>query len=408
MNIYVTGLGIISGIGIHVPETVLSLLACESGIGKLTLFESAHKDIPVSEVKLDNTGLYEMFELPADRTFSRTTLLGMAAVGEALDDAGIEENSRKDTVLISATSVGGMDQSEQYYRQMKADDRKTHLRQIISHDCADSTNQIVARYGLSSFSTTISTACSSAANAIIYGARLIKQGLAEKVVAGGTDALTLFTLNGFHSLMILDTASCRPFDDSRNGLNLGEGAGYIVMESEQSLMKSGQIPYCRLSGYGNANDAFHQTASSPEGNGPFLSMSKALFQSGLSFEDIDYINVHGTGTPNNDLSEGRAMERLFGGLVPAFSSTKAFTGHTLGAACGIEAVLSVLSIRYGWIYPNLNFSKPMHELSIIPQKEFLTGPVKHVLSNSFGFGGNCASLIFSKNKFPQTKKVVSA
>jgi 3-oxoacyl-[acyl-carrier-protein] synthase-1 len=334
--------------------------------------------------------------LPDDQILSRTSLLGMKAVGEALADAGITEDEKKTTALISSTSTGGMDLSEGFYRRMKAG-RKARLRYIVSHDCGDSTEQIVSHYGLSHLCTTVSTACSSAANAIMFGARLIRQGLADRAVAGGTDALTLFTLNGFRSLMILDSAPCRPFDNTRAGLNLGEGAGYVVLESEQSAIQSGRTPYCRLAGYGNANDAYHQTASSPEGNGPFAAMSKALASAGLSPDAIDYINAHGTGTPNNDLSEGRAMTRLFGNNLPAFSSTKAYTGHTLGATGGIEAVLSALAIRNGWVYPNLHFSQSMDELPVTPQTQLLTGvSLNHVLSNSFGFGGNCAALVFSK------------
>ena len=152
-----------------------------------------------------------------------------------------------------------------------------------------------------------------------------------------------------------------------------------------------------LTGYGNACDAFHQTASSPEGNGAYLAMKKAIEASGISLEEIDYINVHGTGTQNNDLSEGKAMERIFGTKVPPFSSTKAFTGHTLGAAGGIEAVLSVLAIKHGLIYPNLNFIQPMKELPFKPVTQLMTHVnLRNVLSNSFGFGGNNTALIISK------------
>ena len=395
--IYITGLGIISGIGADVTETLMAIRQGRVGVGRLTLFESAHKDsVSVSEVKYGNVELSRMIGLPEHQTISRTALLGMKAVGEALSDAGIEGEERTHTALVSSTSTGGMDLSEGFYCAMKTG-RKARLRHIVSHDCGDSAERIAVHYGLKHLCTTVSTACSSAANAIMFGARLIRQGLADRVVAGGTDALTLFTLNGFRSLMILDPAPCRAFDDTRAGLNLGEGAGYIVLENEQSLIQSGRTPYCCLTGYGNANDAYHQTASSPEGNGPYAAMSTALSASGLSPDNIDYVNAHGTGTPNNDLSEGRAMVRLFGDRMPMFSSTKAFTGHTLGAAGGIEAAFSVLAIRQGLVYPNLNFTQPMKELPIIPQTNLLTDvPINHVLSNSFGFGGNCTALVFSR------------
>jgi 3-oxoacyl-[acyl-carrier-protein] synthase-1 len=216
----------------------------------------------------------------------------------------------------------------------------------------------------------------------------------DRVLAGGTDALSKFTLNGFNTLMILDKQPCRPFDKSRMGLNLGEGAAFLVLESEKTLQ--GRTPLCELSGFANANDAYHQTASSPDGFGPYLSMSLAIESCNLKPGDIDYINAHGTGTDNNDLTEGIAIERIFGKKVPYVSSTKPFTGHTLGAAGAVEAVISVLSITHNTIFPNLNFREKMDELHFEPLKETVTGiRLQHVLSNSFGFGGNDSTLIFS-------------
>lgn len=221
---------------------------------------------------------------------------------------------------------------------------------------------------------------------------MIRQGMLDVVIAGGTDALCKFTLNGFASLQILDKAPCRPFDATRSGLNLGEGAGYLVLQSEASLHKT---PYCLLSGYANANDAFHQTASSSDGTGAYLAMKKALEKAALQPEEVGYINAHGTGTSNNDLSESAAFLRLFGEKVPPFSSTKPFTGHTLGAAGGIEAVLSVVSLSKGIIYPNLNFSRPIPETRLTPVTEYREGKeIRAALSNSFGFGGNNSSLVF--------------
>jgi 3-oxoacyl-[acyl-carrier-protein] synthase-1 len=214
------------------------------------------------------------------------------------------------------------------------------------------------------------------------------------VVAGGVDALCKFTLNGFASLKILDNAACRPLDESRAGLNLGEGAGYIVLERKTD---DAPTPYCRLAGYANVCEAFHQTASSPEGHGPFEAMRQALEIAGIAPEAVDYINFHGTGTPNNDLAEGNAVKRLFAKKTPFLSSTKAFTGHTLGAAGGIEAVLSVLSVKHGLLYPNLNYTLPIAEHGLTPVTAFRQGAgIKVVLSNSFGFGGNDSSLLFSK------------
>src|SRR5690606_23819246 len=206
-----------------------------------------------------------------------------------------------------------------------------------------------------------------------------------------------FTLNGFNTLMIVDQHYCQPFDENRRGLNLGEGAGYIVLVSEKVAATLKNAPVCTLSGYCNANDAYHQTASSPDGTGSYLAMKGALQQSGLQPGQIDYINLHGTGTQNNDIAEGTAIKILFEGHYPPMSSTKAFTGHTLGASGGIEAVFSMLAIQYGLIYPNLRLETPMEALPFIPETDFKKGAaIRHVLSNSFGFGGNCSSLIFSK------------
>jgi 3-oxoacyl-[acyl-carrier-protein] synthase-1 len=155
-------------------------------------------------------------------------------------------------------------------------------------------------------------------------------------------------------------------------------------------------PYCKLSGYNNSNDAYHQTASSPEGTGSYLAMKGALEKSGLKPSDIDYINLHGTGTTNNDSAEGTAVKRIFNPHYPLMSSTKSYTGHTLGASGGIEAVFSVLAIKHRIIYPNLRFKTPMTDLELVPETKFLKDQnIRHVMSNSFGFGGNCTSLIFS-------------
>lgn len=393
MRICITGIGVISGIGLDVTENLASLEAGRHGMGAVTLFPTRHA-VPVSEVKASNEELVAHLGLPARRLYSRTMLLGMAAAREAYLDAGLDEAPKSWRLgFISSTSVGGMDLSERFYPTFREDASKGRLRQVALHDCGDSTEQIARRLGIRDYVSTVSTACSSAANAIMFGARLLRAGYLDCVIAGGTDALCRFTLNGFASLMILDKEHCRPFDARRAGLNLGEGAGYVVMQPESEIRRT---PYCMLAGYANANDAYHQTASSPEGDGPYLAMKKALNSSGLRAEDIHYINVHGTGTPNNDLSESIALKRLFGDRIPPFSSTKAFTGHTLGAAGGIEAVYSALAVRRGICFPNLRFEEPIPETGLFPNTRWReAGLLRAVMSNSFGFGGNNTSLVFS-------------
>ncbi|MBN2275260.1 MAG: beta-ketoacyl-[acyl-carrier-protein] synthase family protein [Bacteroidales bacterium] len=396
-RVFVTGTGIVSAIGFDCEETASALKLSASGIGRITHLNTVYKEeIPVAEVKATDKELMEMAGIQQAGFFSRTTLLGIIAARQALLQADIKDIKAYKTGMVSATTVGGMDRSERFFKKFIIDNSRGRLRDIITHDCGDSTERIADTLGIKDYLATISTACSSSANAILLGSRLIKNGILDRVIVGGTDALTLFTLNGFNSLMILDKNGCKPFDEERNGLTLGEGAGFLVIESERSVRKDHKEVLCEITGYGNACDAFHQTASSPEGEGAYLSMKKALDVAGLEPGRIDYINAHGTGTKNNDLSEGIAIERLFDKNVPLCSSTKSFTGHTLGAAGAIEAVLCVMAIRNRWIYPNLFFRQKMTELAFSPVTDFqYNKPVRHVMSNSFGFGGNNTSLIFS-------------
>lgn len=386
----------ISAIGNNAEENLTSLKNKQAGMGDITLMDTIYKGVlPVAEVKLSNAQLAEKTGLPDN--ISRTTLLSMVAAQEALNDAGIPKLKDLRTGFVSANSVGGMDKSEDFFVDFMADNNKGKLRNIFDHECGSMTEIVADKLGINDFMSTVSTACSSSANAIFYGARLIKNDVLDVVIAGGTDSITKFTLNGFNTLMILDKEFCKPFDENREGLNLGEGSGYVVLVSEKVAKTLNKPPYCKLSGYNNSNDAYHQTASSPEGTGSYLAMQGALKKSGLQTTDIDYINLHGTGTPNNDSAEGTAIKRLFEKDFPPMSSTKSYTGHTLGASGGIEAVFSVLAIANGIIYPNLRFETQMDELPFEPEKELLTNQdIKHVMSNSFGFGGNCTSLIFSR------------
>jgi 3-oxoacyl-(acyl-carrier-protein) synthase len=395
-TVYIAGLGVISAIGNNIAEHLTAFEQERAGMGDITMLDTIHRhQLPVAEVKLTNEQLADMTGLPAG--ISRTALLSLVAAKEALADACISNLSSLRAGFVSANSVGGMDKSEDFFVDFLADNTKGKLKNVYDHECGSMTEVVAEKLGITEFMTTVSTACSSSANAIFFGARLIKNDLLDVVIAGGADSLTKFTLNGFNTLLILDKEYCKPFDENREGLNLGEGSGYVVLVSDKVAKTLKKSPYCKLSGYNNSNDAFHQTASSPDGTGSYLAMRGALAKSGLQPSDIDYINLHGTGTPNNDSAEGTAIKRIFDPEYPPMSSTKSYTGHTLGASGGIEAVFSALSIRYRIIYPNLRFKTRMNEFGFEPVKHFLTGQhVNHVMSNSFGFGGNCTSLIFSR------------
>lgn len=395
MGVAITGMGIISAIGSSIEENKTSLLASKSGIGAIQHVKTKHsKLIKVGEISFSNSELTEHLQLPENHDYTRTGLLGLFAAKAALKNANINNIPEYRTGFISSTTVGGMDMTERYLKQFATN---SDLQKYIqSHHAGHATQKIADALNITEFVTTISTACSSAANAIMLGARLIKAGKLDRVVVGGTDSLSKFTINGFKTLMIQSDALCAPFDANRKGLNLGEAAAYLVLESDVVVHKEKKEVLAYLSGYGNANDAFHQTASSDNGEGAFLAMQKALKLAALNPEDIDYINAHGTATPNNDLSESMAIQRVFGKNVPDFSSTKAFTGHTLAAAGVIEAVFSILALQEQTIFPNLNFNTVMPETGLKPITSVVKKKLEHVLSNSFGFGGNCSTLIFSK------------
>lgn len=396
-GVAITGMGIISAIGNSVAETLHALTSGGKAITTVSNIATVHKDVmKVGEIKKTNEELASQLDLSPDNNFSRTAMIGAIAAKQAVENAGITSINEYKTGLISASSVGGMDTTEKYYYDYF--EKPELVKYISAHDGGDVAQKIADELGLKGMVTTISTACSSAANSIMFGARLIQSGKLDRVIVGGTDALAKFTINGFKTLMILSDTYNTPFDNDRKGLNLGEAAAYLVLESDELVQKQNKKVLARVTGYGNANDAFHQTASSENGDGAFLAMQKAFAVAGLKPEQIDYINVHGTATPNNDLSEGRAILRIYDGKqVPDFSSTKPFTGHTLAAAAAIEAVFSVLAIQNSVVFPNLNFKTPMAEFDMVPQTEIKHKDIDHVLSNSFGFGGNCSTVIFSKS-----------
>jgi 3-oxoacyl-[acyl-carrier-protein] synthase-1 len=396
-RIFITGYGVISSVGNDARENYKSLIDHNCGFGRLEFLDTLHKDdLPACEIKLSDFQLCELAGVLPSKGYTRTLLLGIIAVKEAIRMADLTSDEISETGLLSATTTGGIRELEKFYYELQ--DLTQHGTFEAYADTAnpgEHTERIAEELGFKRYIGTVSTACSSSANTIMLGARLIRNGQLETVICGGTEALSKFTINGFHSLMILDREHCRPFDISRRGLNLGEGAAYLVLESENSIVRSQKKPIAELIGFGNTNDAFHQTASSPDGTGAYLAMKIALQQAGINAADISYINTHGTGTENNDLSEGLAIQKLFADNVPPFSSTKPYTGHTLAAAGSIEASYCMMALQHNVIYPNINFSQQMPELNISPEKELIEDvSMKYVLSNSFGFGGNASSLLF--------------
>ena len=387
-------MGVISAIGNSVAENHQALKQGTCGVrNELDLFPSKYAGkLPFGQVHLSTDILQKRLQV-TDPGVTRTTMLAMHAFEEAVQDAGIAAADLHsfDTALIGASTVGGMCLTDELYN----DANENHEGSVYtsSYDCASVCMYFQKHYKLNGIINTINTACSSSANAIMYGAMLIKNGFAKRAIVGGTDSLAKFTINGFNALHILSPEKCTPFDEHRQGLNLGEGAAFLVLEKEEDI--NGKKIYAELTGYCNTNDAYHPSSLSEQGDGPYLSMQGALQVAKLSPGQIDFINAHGTATENNDEVESRAMIRLFD-KPPAFISTKANIGHTLGAAGAIEAVYSIFSLMHQEVYPNLHFKNPIPATGLFPVLSYKQMPVQHVMSNSFGFGGNCSSLVFSK------------
>jgi len=394
-EIYITGAGVFSAIGTNKTETLNALLNQKTGVERVRYLQTKHTDLLVGEVKFSNSELREMLYIPVSEAYIRSSLIGIPAVAEALSQAKLEDRSSLRVAFLSGISVGGMDMAEVLYSDFLYNDSKNNYIEL--NDCGSCSEQIADFFGGFRIVSTIVTACSSSANTIMMGADMIKSGRADIVVTGGTECLSRYHVNGFNTLMLLDKTVCRPFDRDRSGINLGEGAGYLVLESAESAKIRGVNPIGKISGYCNACDAYHPTATSPDGLGPYLAMKGALEDARLLPENIDYINAHGTGTSNNDLTEGLAVMKLFGEKIPPVSSIKAFTGHTTSAAGSFEAVVSLLALENNFLPVNINFKNKIEEHSFIPVTDSIPShSLRNVLSNSFGFGGNNSSIILSK------------
>lgn len=389
MRIVVTGIGVVSALGFGKEATLNALLHEQSGIAAPMVLPTMHRECPVGEVRLSNDALKERLGLSRDTLMPRTSLLGLTAVREALADAGVSDTH--DVPFVNGTTVGGMDITEQRWRE-----REAHAQTIVTHHTAGaSTEAIAGQTGPFATQQTISTACSSALNAVMTGCNMLRTSACTQVLAGGAESLSLFHFNGFRALQILSDDVCRPFAATRKGLNLGEGAAYVLLETEESAMQRGATIYGYIAGYGNACDAFHQTASSDNGEGAYRAMQQALLMAHVAPSAVDYINAHGTATPNNDAAEYAAMQRLFGRQIPAYSSTKGFTGHATSAAGSIELVISLLALQHGFVPASLHIDTPMPDTTA-PVQHALHKDLRFVLCNSFGFGGNDSSMLLSR------------
>lgn len=398
-RVVITGIGIVSALGVGAAQNLRRLKEGRTAVAPAQYLSTTLKEFPVGEVPLSDEEMLERMGLSASPAYNRNVLLGMMAMREALADCGLWSCGsipEEPIAFVNGTTVGGMDMTERYYPELTAE--------VMAHHApGDTSRTIASHFGKFDRVETIATACSSATNAVMHGAQLIESGLYDVVVVGGCESLTRYHLNGFKSLMILDTNPCKPFDLHRQGLNLGEGAAYLVLESERHARLRRARMYGEVCGYGNACDAYHQTSSSPDGEGAYLAMTKALQVAGLQPADILLVNAHGTATPTNDSSESAALHRVFGERMPIVYSSKGMTGHTTSASGAIEMVFCLFNLMEPDTIDNVGFSE-VDPQCIVPfaksvgDKSLLGSmatnlPVRCVMCNGFGFGGNDSTVI---------------
>ncbi len=388
----VTGCGCLCAAGKTLSETMDSLYAGRRGNISFEQVVSTH---PIK---------YPLFALPpefAPAGYSdapeceRCGRLAIAAATEAVLDAGFAPDALKGrrVGVCIGTTVGSAMNNEGFYREFRLEMRPD-VEPIRSFLQANPAAMVARAFSLSGPCMTVVNACSSGTVAIGEAADWIRTGRCDLAIAGGADMLCRVVYNGFISLKITDEAPCRPFDQDRRGLNLGEGAGVVLLESTASAGARNAVPRARLCGYGNACDAYHPSAPHPQAAGLARAFDRALAQAGIQDRDLAFINAHGTGTPENDAAEGHLFSTRFSGIP--FSSTKGYTGHTLGAAGGIEAAITIACLEAGQIPGNagLRTPDPAWEAAPVAQTTAIRGC--HAISDSAAFGGNNGAILFER------------
>jgi len=386
----VTGLGIVAAPGHGVEAVWTALAGGAGGLKPLGLFPSPrHGPVPVGEIQED------LNDPALHLRGSRSDRLAWLAVRQAIASASLSLSDHRDRAgMLLGSSVGGSYDSERFLEILL---KRRCMRALPTryHECNSAVSLIAANLGLLGPCMTIATACSSGALALATAAEMIQSGEADIMLAGGADSLSRMTWGGFHALLLVDAEGCRPFDAQRNGMSLGEGGAVLVLEAEETARARGANILARLGGWGASCDAHHATAPHREGRGALAAMRSALARAGLEPGAMDYLNAHGTGTRDNDLAEARALRSLFGERVPPFSSTKHFFGHALAASGALEAVICIEALRRQLLPPNLGFTSMDPAIGLEPVTAMRSASLTHVMSNSFGFGGNNAVLIFS-------------
>ena len=389
-RVVVTGLGTASPYGAGVVAYWKGLAGGVCAIRDLTLIESEGFRCRIAaEVPGPLVG-------SARRT--RADRLAIGAAAEALTDAHLPPADRDAAALVVGAVGGGMLEAEAWYWRNAADgDRRAALRAIRAVLPTAHAETLAARFRLGGPRHTVVTACSSGAVAVAEAAELIADGVADVALAGGVDAITRICFMGFNALKLLDPTPCRPFDAERRGMSIGEGAGFMVLEADEHAQARGARIYATLAGHGSTTDAFHVTAPEPDGDGMARAMRTALERAGAAPSEVDYVNAHGTGTPQNDRIEARALARVFGEGRLLVSSTKSMIGHTMAAAGSLEAIATVLALEHGVVPPTANLATVDPEVPFdCVARVSRAAPLTCAISNSFGFGGQNVTLLFRR------------
>jgi 3-oxoacyl-[acyl-carrier-protein] synthase II len=395
-RVVITGVGAVTAIGSSVPSFWKSLLEGVCGIRPFSLFDAAsYRTQTAAEIPEIPDG----FLTPRGRRrMSRADRMGVAAAREALDasglDLGSEDPTRIGVILGGGTS--GLIDSEAFF-ELYLRGRKARPSKVLNHLPDSITDRVAQWFGLEGIKSTITTACSSSANAMGYAFDAIAAGLADVVITGGSDVLARLTYGGFNSLRSVDPDPCRPFDRRRKGLSIGEAAGILVFEEEERARRRGAPIVAEFRGYGVTSDAYHMTAPDPSGAAGARTIMAALANAGVAPGDVDYINAHGTATPQNDSAETAALKVALGDRarqIPV-SSIKSMIGHCLCASGAIEAVATALTVRDGKVPPTIHYETPdpACDLDYVPNHA-RQRPVRAALSSAFGFGGHNTVLAF--------------
>jgi 3-oxoacyl-[acyl-carrier-protein] synthase II len=396
----VTGLGTLNALSPNVAKFAAALRSGESAIGPLTVFDATGYRSRVA-AQVPSVEVSAAVAPALRRRLSRSDAFAVEAVAQALADSAVLRTT--DPVRIGVAiggTTGGMLRAEAIFAdRVRGTATRYSADAIVGSPISTSADVVAHVFGLGGPRITIATACSSSANAIGIGFDWLRLGRVDAVVAGGTESLCRMTYAGFNALHAVSAAPCKPFDRRRDGLSIGEGAAFFVLESRGHAERRGARIHGEVLGYGNSADAHHPTAPHPDGTGAMLAMRRALACAGLDPSAIEYVNAHGTGTPLNDAVEARAIRTVFGPHVRrlAVSSTKGAIGHTLGAAGALEALATLLSLRDGFLLPTVNLEEPDPECEIdLVPAHGRDADLRCALSNSYGFGGNNTSVVLGR------------